>query len=108
MTIKDRVKLRIEDEAVSSAIVDDICQTVQDRLIIRLGTRELPECFESIAVDASVKAVRRLHYEGIQSEGAANISTSFVSDILAEYEAEISRYREDHSAELGGKVIRFY
>ena len=107
MDILARVRLRTND-VYDDALLEDLVQTVTDRLCIRLGVQELPQAFESIAADAAVKAARRVYYEGIQSEGAANISTAFVADILSEYDAEIERYRADHAADVGNKTIRFY
>ena len=107
MDILARVRLRTDD-VYDDALLEDLVQTVTDRLCIRLGVQELPQAFESIAADATVKAARRVYYEGIQSEGAANISTAFVADILSEYDAEIERYRADHAADVGNKVVKFY
>ena len=52
--------------------------------------------------------IRRIYYEGISSEGVANISTSFVDDILAEYADEISDWKSAQ-AESGNtnKVVTF-
>ena len=51
---------------------------------------------------------RRAYYEGITSEGAANISTTFVDDVLSEYADEIALYREQQSNSSGsGKVVHF-
>ena len=107
MDILARARLRTDD-VYDDALLEDLVQTVTDRLCIRLGVQELPQAFESVAADAAVKAARRVYYEGIQSEGASNISTSFVSDILSEYDAEIDRYRADHAADVGNKVVKFY
>ena len=101
-----RLILRAGD-VFDETLLEDLLQTVTDRICIRLGVQALPAEFNSIAVDAAVKAVRRIEYEGLSSESAAEISSSFVGDILAEYDAEIGRYRQDHAADVGGKVIRF-
>ena len=67
-----------------------------------------PNLFESICVDAVVKMYRRTYYEGISNEGAANISTTFVDDVLAEYAQEIGDWKTQQ-ANTGGsdKVVRF-
>lgn len=62
---------------------------------------------EPIAADVVVKLVRRWNYEGITSEGADTLSTSFVEDVLAEYDDEFAAYRETKAAENGGKQVRF-
>lgn len=102
----DRLKKRLPD--ADSDILAELLQTIKDRLCIRLGAGTLPQLFESICVDATVKATNRMHYEGIASEGAVNITTSFVEDILSEYTAEIQAYR-DSQANGGNsdKVVRF-
>ena len=77
-------------------------------MCIRLGENTLPEPFNSICVDAVVKMYRRTYYEGISSEGAANITTSFVDNILNEYEQEISDWKEQKTNISGsGRVVRF-
>ena len=76
------------------------CDTITNRLMLRLGVDTLPEQFELIAADAVVKMHRRMYYEGISSEsmqGLAQLRTEFVDDILAEYESEIEQYRATQS-----------
>lgn len=93
-SILQRVKLRVNtDSTITDDLLNDCIQTMTDRLCLRLGVEELPTEFESILVDAVVKMVRRLYYEGISQEGVSNINTSFVEDILAEYQSEIDDYR---------------
>ena len=54
---------------------------------------------------------RRTYYEGISSEGASNITTSFVEDILAEYDGEIEDYKDAHTDDEENstqtRVVRF-
>lgn len=95
MTILDRVMRRLPDE--SSTVIVEYIDTMTDRLRLRLGTEELPKEFETICADAVVKMYRRTYYEGISSEGVATISTSFVEDILAEYEKEITLWKSNHA-----------
>lgn len=109
MELIDRVLTRIPDnEGLSQEILTEYINTVSDRLCLRLGVDILPHMFESICVDAVVKMHRRVYYEGISSEGAANITTSFVDDILAEYADEIELYRKRRSDSGGsGRVVHF-
>lgn len=101
-----RVMTRIP-EADEDAI-NEYIRTISDRLCLRLGVDILPHMFESICVDAVVKMHRRVYYEGISSEGAANITTAFVDDILAEYADEIELYRKRQSDSGGsGKEVHF-
>lgn len=108
MDMLSRVAIRLPDQEISTDILSEYIQTVSDRLCLRLGTETLPTLFESICVDAAVKMVRRTYYEGISSESVANISTTFIDDVLAEYSAEISDWKEAQAA--GGntkKVVTF-
>ena len=103
-----RLKVRLPDTALSDEQLTEYLNTISDRLVLRLGAEALPAAFQSICVDAAVKMVRRTYYEGISTESVTNISTSFVDDILSEYEAEISGYL-NAQAESGktDKVVRF-
>lgn len=103
-----RLKVRLPDTALNDEQLTEYLNTINDRLILRLGADSLPAAFQSICVDAAVKMVRRTYYEGISTESVTNISTSFVDDILSEYEAEISGYL-NAQAESGktDKVVRF-
>lgn len=110
MTILERVRLRVPDQTEApDQLLTDYAAIITDRLNLRLGTAELPSAFESIAVDATVKMYRRTYYEGITSEDVANISTSFVSDILAEYDPEITGWLSANadSADVSSKVVHF-
>lgn len=109
MGLIERVRKRIPDsDEVTDEVLEEYICTVSDRLCLRLGVDLLPRLFESACVDAAVKMHRRAYYEGISSEGAANIATSFVDDILSEYAEEIEQYRERQSNSCGsGKVVHF-
>ena len=80
----DRVKARyLPDEAMpDDPAIEEMIQTVTDRLLIRLKVERLPRLAESIAVDAAVKALRLRGYEGSTSESAA-----YSSDIEARRDA---------------------
>lgn len=103
----DRVLVRLSDELdVDIAFVDEAINTVSDRLLIRLGTESMPKVFESIVVDAVVKMYRRQYHEGIESEQIDTINTTFVNNILDEYELEIRTYVEDEK-DRNRERIRF-
>ncbi len=102
----EALKRRIPDAVVTDAVLSDYIQTVSDRLCLRLGTDTLPELFNSICVDAAVKVYRRTYYEGISSESAASISTSFVDNILAEYTQEIFAWK-DRQPVTTNRVVSF-
>lgn len=108
VSILDRVKTRLENNRPDDQLLIELIQTVTDRLCIRLNEDELPKSFNSICVDASVKASRRLYYEGISSESVSNLSTSFYEDILSEYSVEINTFVNNKSNANGnGKVVHF-
>ena len=90
----DRVKAHyLPDEAIpEDSAIEEMIQTVSDRLLIRLKVEELPKLAESIAVDAAVKALRLRGYEGSSSESASDggsMSNSFIDDVLAAYSDDI-------------------
>ena len=96
MYVYENARIRIPETEADSKTLMMYCDTVTDRLMLRLGVTELPESFERIAADAAVKMHRRCYYEGISSEsmqGAAQLTTQFVEDILSEYQAEIDQYK---------------
>ena len=103
MGVYEYARPRIDEAEADKALVLTYCETITDRLVLRLGVTELPEAFVRIAADAVVKMHRRMYYEGIKSEGIqgnAHLTTEFVDDILAEYSAEIEEYK----ATAGGMV----
>ena len=69
----DRVKARyLPDEAMpDDSAIEEMIQTVTDRLLIRLKVERLPRLAESIAVDAAVKALRLRGYEGSPAAAAS-------------------------------------
>lgn len=103
-----RLKLRLPEPKLNDEQLQEYITTISDRLCLRLGADSLPPLFNSVCVDATVKMIRRIYYEGISSEGVANISTAFVDDILAEYADEISDWKNTQ-AESGNskKVVSF-
>ena len=103
--INERVKIRLAGEKVDDAVINEYVTTASDRIKLRLGASELPEEFESIAVDVVVKMHRRNYYEGISSEGADTFSTSFVEDLLNEYNREFERYVERQKEK--DRLVRF-
>ena len=82
--VKERIKKRLSDEEINDDVMDEINQIVTDRLCLRLGVSEdaFPTLFESIVVDACVKAWRKCYYEGVSSEGVGSLSnTEYASEI---------------------------
>lgn len=112
-TVLDRVLVRlegVEDIDEQTGLLQELIQTTQDRIALRVGSETFPALLASIAVDATVKLYRRLYYEGIQSEGDDGLSVSFVDDILAEYDAELEQYRNNLAEDDDGshkRVVKF-
>lgn len=103
-----RLMIRLPDTQLTNEQLTEYLQTMSDRLCLRLGVETLPAIFASICVDATVKMVRRIYYEGISSESVSNLSTSFVDDLLAEYADEIGDWKKAQAeAGLSSKVVRF-
>lgn len=103
-----RLKIRLPDTQLTDAQLTEYLTTMSDRLCLRLGADTLPPLFNSICVDATVKMVRRIYYEGISSESVSNLSTSFVDNLLAEYADEIGDWKKAQAeAGLSSKVVRF-
>ena len=99
--------LRLDAENPDPVKIADYVNIITDRLTLRLGVETLPKAFEGIAADATVKLYRRAMFEGISSEGTDGITTSFVSDILAEYDAEIAAYKENKAKTDGDRTVYF-
>ena len=81
MAVFDYARVRIKEDELDNRQLNLLCDTISDRLNIRLGVTKLPQSFERIAADATVKAFRRMYYEGIETESVSDISTHFISDI---------------------------
>ena len=106
----DRVKIRLSFTDEERPIIEEVLQTACDRIILRTGglpapSGDFPEALASIAVDVTVKAYRRMEYEGINSEGTEGMSTTFVDDILAEYSEELQAYKDNKNSSATGVVM---
>ncbi len=111
LCLRSRVKTRLlDDEAVpNDAVIDEMIQTVIDRISIRIEARgELPEAVGSIVVDAAVKALRLRGFEGSTSESAAeggSMSVSFVDDVLSAYGDDLAALKRTANR-AGVKFLR--
>lgn len=103
--VLSRIKVRLTGDTVTDDILLEYIQTLDDRICLRLNTDEVPKVFYSIIVDASVKMYRRLWYEGESSENDDGVTTSFVEDVLSEYNTEFSQYIDNQRQRA--KVVRF-
>lgn len=104
----ERVRRRVDVAVADDDLLADCVDTISSRLCLRLGVDSLPSIFNTICIDAVVKMARRFYYEGITTEGVANISTSFVEDILNEYNEEIQSWKNSAN-NIGetGRSLRF-
>ena len=101
----NRLMVRLPNTKLSLTQLEEYLNTMSDRLCIRLGVETLPALFESICVDATVKMIRRIYYEGISSESVANINTAFVDNILAEYADEIGDWKNSQADTGNSKKV---
>lgn len=104
--ILERVKTRLPDES-NDNLLNELIDTAKDRICLRLGVNEIPDLFNSICVDVVIKLYRRQYYEGISSESADTLSTSFIADVLSEYDNEFDKYikdKEKNEQKLARKV----
>lgn len=110
MATYERVKARLdgEDIAISPALLAELCDLAQTRITLRVGERYFPEILEPIAADVAVKLYRRVTYEGIASEGADKITTSFVENILDEYADDLDAYKSAKDSADGVRRVKFY
>lgn len=102
--VLDRVDIRLYGENPKAELLEELIQTATDRVLLVIDEDELPKRLASIVVDVTVKLYRRLYHEGISSESADTLNTSFVDNVLSEYEVELSAYR---SRNANRKVVRF-
>lgn len=107
-TIETRIAARMTGEDYDQAVMAELAQTILDRLCLRLGVTEatFPALFNSVCVDATIKAWRRRYYEGLSHEGNNALTSTFVSDILAEYEPEIRDYLSSVAADAAASSVR--
>lgn len=109
--IYDRVRVRLQGEPYENNFLVELIQAITDRVCLRCGieTEEnLPKPLYSIVVDATVKAIRRQNYEGIESETVSGLKTTFIADILSEYTPEIDAWISGHPDDSTQKIVRFY
>lgn len=97
MAVTDRVKIRIPE--IDATLLDELAETAEDRIKLRVGETTLPAELESVAVDVVCAMYNRRHHEGIKSEGADVFSTSFVDNILKEYQDDFKLYKESKEKE---------
>ena len=107
ISIIDRVRIRIPE--IGSDLMYELETTALDRIKLRLGLTEFPVELNSIAVEVICAMYNRSYHEGIKTEGVDTFSTTFVDDILKEYETEFARYLsiKEKQANTNRGVLRF-
>lgn len=103
-----RILIRLDGENPSTVLLTELLETAIDRIKLLLNEKELPTVFESIAVDVVVKMYRRKYYEGIKTEGAEGVNTTF-NNILDEYKEEFDYYKANKNKAINAdrKKVRF-
>lgn len=109
MALLERVQVRLagEPDTDKGESLQELCDLASVRICLRVREPTLPDLLEPIAADVVVKLWRRWNYEGITSESGGTLSTSFVENVLAEYDDEFSAYVDQQKADSGRKKIRF-
>lgn len=109
MSLIERVQLRLQGEPRTEniAFLQELCDLANVRICLRIREPTLPDLLEPIAADVVVKLWRRWNYEGISSENGESISTTFVEDVLAEYDDEFQAYVEQKVTDSEKKAVRF-
>ena len=93
--VAERVKIRLPELAKekNGALLQELVQSAQDRINLRIGEETLPSVFQSIAVEVVIRTYNRLRYEGLDSEGVdSTFSVKLIKDILADYETDFLNY----------------
>jgi len=110
--VAERVKIRLPELAKdkNGALLQELVQSAQDRINLRIGEETLPSVFQSIAVEVVIRTYNRLRYEGLDSEGVdSTFSVKLIKDILADYETDFLNYinvkQRTENPEYG--VLRF-
>lgn len=113
MNILARVKASLlPTESAEEAFLLEKIKVASDRICLRIGEEHLPEKLESIAVEVSLKLIRRRYFEGVGSETMKNeVRVDLEKNILAEYEGELQAYCKARDAQKisdeNRKVARF-
>lgn len=108
--ILTRTKTRLTGEEYNEEQLAEMVQLAIDRVCLRVSETEdgLSPTLYGICSDVAVKVFRRLMYEGINNENAANISTSFYEDALKEYGDDLKAYTDNRDRQSGtAGIVRF-
>ncbi len=108
--ILNRVKVSLPDiSEPDENLLKELIQRANDRVSLYVGDdpEELSTKLYSIVVDMSVKMYRRLYFEGISSENADTLSTSFVENLLSEYIDELDAYINNQRGAYQKRTVRF-
>lgn len=90
MTVKTRVQVRIPD--ITAELLEEYTKTATDRINLRVGVTVLPPELESVAVEVICALYNRKYHEGIKDETVDTFRTTFIENILNEYERDFSLY----------------
>lgn len=93
--VAERVKIRLPELAKekNGALLQELVQSAQDRINLRIGEETLPSVFHSIAVEVVARTYNRLRYEGLESEDVDNtFRVKLIKDVLADYEEDFISY----------------
>lgn len=99
MLIKDDVKVLL------SGSVDDKLEIIErrtkERLVSLLGVTEIPDEFEYISYEVTLKRFNRIGQEGMQSYSQEGLSMAFPDSDFSEYKGIIAEFKDKDKGLLG-------
>lgn len=104
VAINKRVIIREPELEKQEAVLSEYTKTAIDRIKLYVGLKEFPEEFNSIAVEVVLAMYRRKYHEGISTEGVDAFNTTFVNNLLSEYDREFNNYKASLKEEEDEKV----
>lgn len=110
MGLLERVQVRLAGEPKTDQTeqLQELCDLASVRICLRVREPTLPRPAGTNCSRCRCEAVAAVELRGISSENGDTISTSFVEDVLAEYDDEFAAYAEQQDKNNGKKQIRFY
>lgn len=98
MTIADDIKKLLK------GTIDEKLEVIErrtnERMKALLNTQEVPEEFETVVYEVSLKRFNRIGQEGMQSYSQEGLSMAFPDSDFSEYQNEIDEFKRKGQEEL--------